>query len=135
MTKEEAYHYIDNLKWLKGYDNTVIGGKTVGEILDEINALLKEQEAQGWVSVKDKLPDAAGYKCLVAAINKFGQKSVFTAFTGYGDFEWYTTDVIYMNKANRNTVSEVWTITHWMPLPSTEGLNDMQSELPKEDDA
>lgn len=44
MTKEEAYHYIDNLKWLKGYDNTVIGGKTVGEILDEINALLKERE-------------------------------------------------------------------------------------------
>lgn len=44
MTKEEAYHYIDNLKWLKGYDNTVIGGKTVGEILDEINDLLKEQE-------------------------------------------------------------------------------------------
>ena len=46
MTKEEAYHYIDNLKWLKGYDNTVIGEKTVGEILDEINALLKEQEAR-----------------------------------------------------------------------------------------
>ena len=44
MTKEEAYHYIDNLKWLKGYDNTTIGGKTVGEILDEFKALLKEQE-------------------------------------------------------------------------------------------
>lgn len=81
--------------------------------------------AQGWISVKDRLPDAAGYKCLVAAINKFGQKSVFTAFTGYGDFEWYTTDVIYMNKANRSTVSEGWTITHWMPLP----------EPPKEGDS
>lgn len=45
MTKEEAYRYIDNLKWLKGYDNTTIGGKTVGEILDEIKTLLKEQEA------------------------------------------------------------------------------------------
>lgn len=76
--------------------------------------LLKERQ---WVSVKDRLPDVAGYKCLVVAINKFGQKSVFTAFTGYGDFKWYTTDVIYMNKANRNTVSDAWTITHWMPLP------------------
>ena len=46
MTKEEAYRYIDNLKWLKGYDNTTIGGKTVGEILDEIKTLLKEQEAK-----------------------------------------------------------------------------------------
>lgn len=45
MTKEEAYHYIDNLKWLKGYDNTTIGGKTVGEILDEIKAMLEKQEA------------------------------------------------------------------------------------------
>ena len=45
MTKEEAYRYIDNLKWLKGYDNTTIGGKSVGEILDEIEAMLKEQEA------------------------------------------------------------------------------------------
>lgn len=44
MTKEEAYRYIDNLKWLKGYDNTTIGGKTVGEILDEIEAMLKEQD-------------------------------------------------------------------------------------------
>lgn len=43
MTKEEAYRYIDNLKWLKGYDNTTIDGKTVGEILDEIKTLLKEQ--------------------------------------------------------------------------------------------
>lgn len=46
MTKEEAYHYINNLKWLKGYDNTTIGGKTVGEILDEIKAMLEEQEAE-----------------------------------------------------------------------------------------
>ena len=44
MTKEEAYRYIDNLKWLKGYDNTTIDGKTVGEILDDIKTLLKEQD-------------------------------------------------------------------------------------------
>ena len=55
MTKEEAYRYIDNLKWLKGYDNTAIDGKTVGEILDEIKAMLEEQEAKTghWISVND----------------------------------------------------------------------------------
>lgn len=45
MTKEEACHYIDNLKWLKGYENTTIGGKTVGDILDGIKDMLEEQDA------------------------------------------------------------------------------------------
>lgn len=100
----------------------------IKDTVEEVIALLKAKDINvptKWISVKDRLPDAAGYKCLVMAINKFGQKSVFTAHTGYGDFEWYTTDVIYMNKVNRNTVSDAWTITNWMPLP----------EPPKEDEA
>jgi len=74
MTKEEAYRYIDNLKWLKGYDNTTIDGKTVGEILDEIKTLLKEQEAKpmteyddGWDCPRCGLKlvgkTASGYPC------------------------------------------------------------------------
>ena len=66
MTKEEAYRYIDNLKWLKGYDNTTIGGKPVGEILDEIEAMLKEKETV--VRCKDcryynSRPDSEGDHC------------------------------------------------------------------------
>ena len=69
MTKEEAYHYIDNLKWLKGYDNTLIGGKTVGEILGGIKAMLEGQEAfinrlyheikARW-NIRRQMPDASG---------------------------------------------------------------------------
>lgn len=102
------------------YWNDEVGCREI-DLFNDALELLKERQ---WVSVKDRLPDVEGYKCLVAAINKFGQKSVFTAFTGYGDFKWYTTDVIYMNKANRNTVSDAWTITHWMPLPSTKEGNE-----------
>ena len=43
MSIEEALKYIENLKWLKGYDNTTINGKTVSEILDEIGCLLKKK--------------------------------------------------------------------------------------------
>ena len=63
MTKEEAYCYIDNLKWLKGYDNTTIGGKTVGEILDEIKAMLKAQEAEAkWIYGEDET-GVDGWRC------------------------------------------------------------------------
>jgi len=73
----------------------------------------------GWISVKDRTPDAAGYECLVCAANTFGQKDVFIAFTGYGDFKWYTMDITKIGKYvhGNNEVSEAWTITHWMPLP------------------
>lgn len=74
-------------------------------------ALRAEQERQ-WISVQDRLPDMCGCKCLVAAVNKFGQTDVFTAFTGYmerGKLEFHSAEPIHEIPA--------WTITHWMPLP------------------
>ena len=74
-------------------------------------ALRAEQERQ-WISVEDRLPNMCGCKCLVAAINQFGQKDVFTAFTGYmehGKLEFHSCEPTHEITA--------WTITHWMPLP------------------
>lgn len=74
----------------------------------------------GWISVKDRLPDAAGYNCLVVGKNCFGQKFVFTAFTGYGEPGWWTYDKTRMRRETSeadNRLSPVWEITHWMPLP------------------
>ena len=91
------------------YDNEVTARK-----------LIDEQPTVGeWVSVKDRTPEAAGYKCIVCAVNTFGQKDVFIAFTGYGDMKWYTMDTTKIGKFvhSNNDVSEAWTITHWMPLP------------------
>ena len=56
MLKEEALRYIENLKWLKGFDNTKIGVKSVAEIFDEIAEMIND----AWFSVKDRLPEAKG---------------------------------------------------------------------------
>ena len=75
------------------------------------NAELRAR-VQEWISVNDRLPDACGFPCLLCGENSFGQIRVFEGFTGYmerGKFEWYS---------NRKDIDiDVWTITHWMPLP------------------
>ena len=73
----------------------------------------------GWVSVNDKIPEHAGDRCLVCAEYGDGKKTVFTAFIGYGEAEWYTYDVIHMEKEREadNRVHHNYRITHWMPLP------------------
>ena len=67
---------------------------------------------QEWISVEDRLPDICGFPCLLCGENAFGQIRVFAGFTGYmerGKFKWYS---------NQKDIDiDVWTITHWMPLP------------------
>ena len=67
---------------------------------------------QEWISVDDRMPDACGFPCLLCGENSFGQIRVFEGFTGYmerGKFEWHS---------NQKDIDiDVWTITHWMPLP------------------
>ena len=67
---------------------------------------------QEWVSVEDRLPDSCGFPCLLCGENSFGQIRVFEGFTGYmerGKFEWHS---------NQKDIDiDVWTITHWMPMP------------------
>ena len=67
---------------------------------------------QEWISVDDRLPDSCGFPCLLCGENLFGQIRVFEGFTGYmerGKREWHS---------NQKDVDiDVWTITHWMPLP------------------
>ena len=67
---------------------------------------------QEWISVDDRLPDSCGFPCLLCGENSFGQIRVFEGFTGYmerGKHEWHS---------NQKDVDiDVWTITHWMPLP------------------
>lgn len=81
---------------------------------DTAQALLRrEQERTAqWISVKDRLPDTCGLPCLLCGENAFGQIRVFAGFTGYmerGKFEWHS---------NQKDIDiDVWTITHWMPLP------------------
>jgi len=97
------------------------GEVTAKELIDT------QPTVDGWISVKDRRPDAAGYECLVCAVNEnTNQTHVFTAFTGYGEPGWWTYNVTYMSKARSprdNSIHPALKITHWMPLP----------EPPKED--
>ena len=74
-----------------------------------------------WISVKDRLPDAAGYECLVCAVNEnYNQTHVFTAHTGYGEPGWWTSNVHYMSRVKSpsdNRLHPALNVTHWMPLP------------------
>ena len=67
---------------------------------------------QEWISVDERMPDACGFPCLLCGENSFGQIRVFEGFTGYmerGKLEWHS---------NQKDVDiDVWTITHWMPIP------------------
>lgn len=44
MTREEAIHHLENMKWLKGFSNTTVDGVPLDSVIDGIVALLKAQE-------------------------------------------------------------------------------------------
>lgn len=44
MTVKEAVLYLEDMKWLKGYDNTRVGDKPLAEIIDEIIELITKQK-------------------------------------------------------------------------------------------
>lgn len=81
----------------------------------------------GWISVKDRLPDAAGYECLVCAVNEnYNQTHIFTAHTGYGEPGWWTGNVHYMSRITSpsdNRLHPALNVTHWMPLPTPPEVN------------
>lgn len=70
-----------------------------------------ETDTSKWISVKDDLPAHVCTPCLIYAD---GCTSVADwSHDKYGDDWWFYVDGEYDPE-----------VTHWMPLPSTEGLND-----------
>ena len=76
-----------------------------------ISALRAQQEkpSGGWISVKDRLPE-------------LGERVLCT--DGYCVFEQYRVlpSCVYGVWDRMGLKSEMQDVTHWMPLPSTEGL-------------
>lgn len=102
----------------RGLNEFSFMGKSIREWIEII---LEQNARTAWVSVEDRLPDAAGYECLVYAVNEnTHQTHVFTAFTGYGEPGWWTSNVHYMSRAKSpsdNRLHPALRVTHWMPLP------------------
>ena len=84
------------------------GQKTLGDIADYL--ISHGVTVQEWISVDDRLPDDSGYY-LVVYRDKYN-RSISIALDNYvkcGAGEWWASEFTH-------------NITHWMPLPSTEGL-------------
>ena len=63
-----------------------------------------------WISVKDRLPEVGGYVVCIAKRNPFSRFMPMVARIEKNG---------WVNPITEQYISEV---THWMPLPSTEGL-------------
>lgn len=59
VTNQQAISYLENMKWLKGYDNTSITGISLQNIIDDIIGLLKEHEAR--VMTESEIKNHNGY--------------------------------------------------------------------------
>ena len=103
------------------FDDNAAICEELHKVYAKINSLKELEAAQQWISVKDRLPDAAGYECLVCAVNEnYNQTHIFTAHTGYGEPGWWTGNVHYMSRATSpsdNKLHPALKVTHWMPLP------------------
>ena len=90
------------------------GQKTLGDIADHLIA--NGVTVQEWISVKDRLPDQSGEVLVIVSGNP--QKNI-TLNCAYELAEYDPYD---------GWIMEMWpewedaVVTHWMPLPSTEGL-------------
>ena len=65
---------------------------------------------QEWISVKDMMPDAGGYVVCIAKRNPFSRFMPMVARIDKNG---------WVNPITEQYISEV---THWMPIPSTDGL-------------
>ena len=65
---------------------------------------------QEWISVEDRLPEAGGYVVCIAKRNPFSRFMPMVARIEKNG---------WVNPITEQYISEV---THWMPMPSTEGL-------------
>lgn len=45
MTREDAIKHLENMKWLLGVNNTTVDDIPLTKVIDDIEALLKAQEA------------------------------------------------------------------------------------------
>lgn len=96
--------------------------RAVYELKDHIAALQSEnaalREAQRWIPVSERLPESY-VPVLVHRVHSYCDND------GYGDIRITArTGVINGNVADWMETGGAYTVTHWMPLPSMEGLHD-----------
>ena len=107
MTREEAIKHIITYAY---YDDDI--PLQVATALDmAISALRAQQEQEskplnGWICVKDRLPEVGGYVVCIAARNPFSRLMPMVARIEKNG---------WVNPITEQYISEV---THWMPMPA-----------------
>lgn len=110
MTREEVIRLLR--QFIHQFDGRDVEDAFVDEVL-EFAADMLEQDARGWISVKDRLPNT-GEKVIVFAIGKYD---------GFiGDTTYAISMMIDRPSGKRWAVpwqyfDVDYEITHWMPLP------------------
>ena len=84
------------------------GSNSSEEIADHL--ISNGVTVQEWISVDERLPEVGGYVVCIAKRNPFSRFMPMVARTEKNG---------WVNPITEQYISEV---THWMPLPSTEGL-------------
>lgn len=97
MTREKVIKLLR--KFVHQFDGRDVEDAFVEDVLESAADML-EQDAQGWISVKDRMPEYGRY--LVTVVRDDGAVAVHTAT--YNDLGWW----MHSNAGE---------ITHWMPLP------------------
>lgn len=143
MTVEEAIKYAEKKK-LRLEEEIERPGSAYGAyemhstelefVSMALSAICAKQENPfgGWISVKDKLPEDDQEVILCTRETEtYGKhrekKKIYkNIYIGYFDgYEWLTSychGCEYIFRMNEKYPNETIEVTHWMPLPSTEGL-------------
>lgn len=151
MTREEVIRLLR--QFIHQFDGRDVEDAFVEEVL-EFAADMLEQDAPGWISVKDRMPES-GEKVIARLQSTTFQSYWTTAILAHigehekttNDYDWRDCecDTVYDEKNDCYWISECWyeenivddnpnwiidgdyNVTHWMPLPCP-------PEPPKEDD-
>lgn len=142
MTIREAIEYLEGL--YKTFSSQIekeencfgrMHLQTTVDALDIAISTIRAQEETpfgGWISVKDKFPEEDQEVILCTSETEtYGKhrekKKIYkNIYIGYFDgYEWLTSychGCEYIFRMNEKYPNETIEVTHWMPLPSTEGL-------------
>ncbi len=86
MTNQQAIVHLENIKWLKGYDNTSVGGVPLADIIDDIIGLLREQKPVVFCG------DCKFRQSRVSRIIDDKECNLCEMVKGYKPADWYCAD-------------------------------------------
>ena len=111
MTNKEAIKHLENMKWLKGYDNTTIGDEPLADIIDKMIELLKEQPK--WIPINERKPNSCGVYIVARWFIDGCRMEILTDACYFdGSNTWH--DDTRVNHSRPYLTDK---IVAWMPLP------------------